>query len=55
MLHAYLREVGYTDAILDVRNVRVRQLLGLQQGGAPQSNAPGAGEADRGGTFTTRS
>ena len=25
----YLQEIGYTDTIIDVRSVRVRQLLGL--------------------------
>ena len=26
----YLREIGYTDTIIDVRSSRVRQLLGVQ-------------------------
>jgi len=28
-MRRYLQEIGYTDTIIDVRSVRVRQLLGL--------------------------
>lgn len=28
-MYRYLQEIGYTDTIIDVRSVRVRQLLGL--------------------------
>jgi len=28
-VYRYLQEIGYTDTIIDVRSVRVRQLLGL--------------------------
>ena len=35
----YLKEIGYTDTIIDVRSARVRSLLGLQ----PQHENEGEG------------
>ena len=39
----YLQEIGYTDAILDVRSSRVRSLLGLTD----QNNKMAVGEVPR--------
>ena len=37
----YLQEIGYTDAILDVRSSRVRSLLGLTSNDQPNKVKPG--------------
>ncbi|XP_046847886.1 LOW QUALITY PROTEIN: striatin-like [Xenia sp. Carnegie-2017] len=43
LLRQYLQEIGYTDAILDVRSSRVRSLLGLTD----QNNKMAVGEVPR--------
>jgi hypothetical protein len=45
LLRQYLQELGYTEAIIDVRSNRVRSLLGLEggsEGGQQQENGNGA-------------
>ena len=39
LFQRYLKEIGYTDTIIDVRSARVRSLLGLQ----PQHENEGEG------------
>lgn len=46
LLFRYLQEVGYTDNILDVRQARVRQILGVDFDAAHQ----GSGKEARGGS-----
>lgn len=44
LLRQYLREIGYTDRIIDVRSTRVRALLGLNNNNAEQEeNLNGGG------------
>ncbi|XP_063054079.1 striatin isoform X2 [Engraulis encrasicolus] len=49
LLRQYLQEVGYTDAILDVKSQRVRALLGLSgdSGSSSSSSGTAGGAADR--------
>lgn len=42
LLRQYLQEIGYTDMIIDVRNLRVRSLLGLNNNAEQEENHNGA-------------
>lgn len=41
LLRQYLQEIGYTDMIIDVRNLRVRSLLGLNNNAEQEENHNG--------------
>lgn len=41
LLRQYLQEIGYTDRIIDVRNTRVRALLGLNNNQEQEENVNG--------------
>uniref|UniRef100_A0A674BYH8 Striatin n=1 Tax=Salmo trutta TaxID=8032 RepID=A0A674BYH8_SALTR len=48
LLRQYLQEVGYTDAILDVKSRRVQTLLGLAGGGPVERTANGTDASPKG-------